>query len=673
MILTRKSRLSAGIVLGVAAVVAPLAGLSGPALASTPNPNTPEQVSSGVDAALLPGATVFGTTPSSTPETVSFILRERNASFLQTAVTEGIRSFLSVSQFASAYGQTPANVSALTSYLAHYGIKTTVYADDVDVSATGTAGEFDAALSVTQNQYHVPALPGGKGLNPIPAQTVHGTAQSPLLPYRLSNFVLAILGLSNYGPFTSQTAHVNTHYLKPQPTSSSACLALSGLPDACNLPSDFAANYGLNGLYSKGANGSGQTLAIVTLAAVDPAAPQYFWQNIAHIPSTGRSFTVQNIDGGPGAPSDIAGTGETDLDLEQSGSLAPGANVIDYQAPNTDPGFADAFFTAASQNTASTVSASWGESETVVKASILAGQEPSTFLAAFNEAFLEMAIQGQSGFLSAGDSGAYDASGDLGTTNLSVDTNADSPYITAAGGTTLPWTGTLTGPDGSATVTVPKQRAWGWDYLWPAIATINGETEAAAAESNIGGTGGGFSTVEDSAPLYQLFVTGTHNYNAVEYLTPTDYQTIVAGLTEPTAWNFNPTPSVTSGSGNGRAVPDVSADADPYSGYLLYSPAFAQAGQPVLEGGWGGTSFVAPQLNGSAAVIDSALGHRVGFWNPAIYGDAALGGGPFTELDQAGTSNDNLYYTGNPGERFNEAVGLGIPNLTGIESDYVRR
>ncbi len=89
-----------------------------------------------------------------------------------------------------------------------------------------------------------------------------------------------------------------------------------------------------------------------------------------------------------------------------------------------------------------------------------------------------MAAQGQSGFLSAGDSGAYDASRDLGTTNLSVDTSADSPYITAAGGTTLPWTGTLTGPDGTATVTVPKQRAWGWDYLWPAIAKINGESEA---------------------------------------------------------------------------------------------------------------------------------------------------------------------------------------------------
>ena len=200
----RKTRLSAAVVLGVAAVMTPLAGLAGPASAATPSPNTPEQVASGIDVAKVPGATVFGNTPASTPETVSFILRERNQDILQANVINGVTRYLSVSQFASTYGQTPANVAALTSYLAHFGIQTTVYADNVDVSATGTAGEFDSALGVTQNQYHVPALPGAGGLNGIPAQDVHGTAQAPLLPYRLSNFVLAILGLTNYAPYANQ-------------------------------------------------------------------------------------------------------------------------------------------------------------------------------------------------------------------------------------------------------------------------------------------------------------------------------------------------------------------------------------------------------------------------------------------------------------------------------------
>lgn len=667
----RKARLSAAVVLGVAAVMTPLAAMAGPASAATPSPNSPEKVASGINVAALPGATVFGTTPANTPETVSFILREQNIANLQAQAINGFTKYLSVSQFASLYGQTPANISALTSYLAGFGIKTTVYADNVDVSATGTAGQFNQALSVTQNQYHVPAQKGADGVGGIAAQTVHGIAQAPLLPYRLSNFVLAILGLTNYAPYATHTDHVNTSVAKAQQGNSNSCIALTGLANACNLPSNFAANYNLNGLYAKGANGSGTTLGIVTLAAVDPGAPQFFWQNIAHVPNTGRTFTVQNIDGGPGAPSNAAGTGETDLDLEQSGALAPGANVIDYQAPNSDPGFADAFFTAASQNVADTVSTSWGEAETLVRALILAGQETATYLQAFDEAFLEFAAQGQSSFDAAGDSGAYDAFPEIGTTNLSVDTNSDSPYITAAGGTTLPWSGTLTGPDGSATVTVPSQRIWGWDYLWPAIAKITGVSEFDAAKANIGGTGGGFSS-DYGSPQYQQFVPGTHSFRAVQYLTPINPQTIVPGLVEPTDWTFNPTPSVTGGSGFGRATPDVSTDADPYSGYLLYSPAFAQAGQPVLQGGWGGTSFVSPQLNGSTAVIDSALGHRVGFWNPSIY--AAAGGfrSPFNPLNTASANNDNLYYTGQPGEPYNQGVGLGIPNLTALSADFTR-
>jgi len=665
MIRLRKTRLSAAVVLGVAAATIPLAALASPAKAATPDPNTPEQVATGVNVSHLPGATVFGTTPASTPETVSFILQERNSSTLRANVLNGVTNYLSVTQFASLYGQTPANIAALTSYLAGFGIKTTVYADNVDVSATGTAGEFDAALSVTQNQYHVPALPGG-----IPAQTVHGIAQAPLLPYRLSNFVLAILGLTNYAPYATHTDHVNTSVAKGQTGNANPCIALTGLANACNTPANFAADYNLNGLYAKGATGSGTTLGIVTLAAVDPGAPQYFWSNIAKVNRTGN-FTVQNVDGGPGAPNLNAGTSETDLDLEQSGALAPGANVIDYQAPNTDPGFADAFFTAASQNTADTVSTSWGEAETLVQAAVLAGQEPATYTAAFDEAFLELAIQGQSAFDASGDSGAYDASGEIGTTNLSIDTNSDSPYMTAAGGTTLPWTGTLTGPDGSATVTVPAQRIWGWDYLWPAIAKISGTTEFQAAEGNIGGSGGGFSQFY-STPQYQQFVPGTTSFHAVQYLTPIDFETIVPGLVEPTNWTFNPTPSVTGGSGHGRATPDVSTDADPYSGYLLYAPSFAQAGQPVLQGGWGGTSFVAPQLNGSTAVIDSYLGHRVGFWNPSIYAVAGKSTSPFNPLATASTSNDNLFYTGQPGEPYNQGVGLGTPNLTALSADFNR-
>jgi kumamolisin len=659
MIRMRKPRLMAGILLGVGAVVAPLAGASGAAASSSTGPNTPTPVSAGISAADIPDITVFGNTPANTPVTVSFILKEQNIGSLEAQVDEGIphSNYLSVSEFAARYGQPTSNISALTSYLAGFGITTSVYADDLDVVATGTAGEFDQALTITEENVEVPQQRSIGGFGPVRAQKVYTNKQAPLLPYRLASFVTAILGLSNYGPYVS-TAVKPASETKPQQSSSNACVAEFGLTNGCHLPSYFANTYDLSPLYAR-ADGAGQSIGIVTLAAVDPGSPEYFWTNISHTNRTG-SLIVDNVDGGPGAPSAASGSVETDLDIEQSGALAPGANVIDYQAPNTDYGFVDAFFTAASQNVASGVSASWGLSETAIQYIIRTGQESAGYVQAFDESFLEMAAQGQSAFTSSADAGAYTASEDIGTTNLSADDPADSPYITACGATTLPGTSYLSGPDGNATATTTAQRIWGWDYLWPAIAQVNTVPLATAAESTVVGSGGGYSVYEPE-PFYQREVSGTADFHAVEYLTPTDYTQIAPGLTEPLEWNFNPTPPVTSGVGSGgRVVPDLATDGDPQTGYLVYGTSIGGLGE------YGGTSFVDPQMNGSTAVIDSYVGHRVGFWNPTIYTAAAAGYHAFTQLNTAGTSNDNIYYTGNPGQQYNQGIGLGLPDLTKI-------
>ena len=137
----------------------------------------------------------------------------------------------------------------------------------------------------------------------------------------------------------------------------------------------------------------------------------------------------------------------------------------------------------------------------------------------------------------------------------------------------------------------------------------------------VAGGGGGYSSFEP-VPLYQemLAQQGAANagsYSAVQYLTPTDYGT-VDGLYLPTQWTFAAAPTVEQGEGTGRGLPDLAVDADPFTGYLLYDPLAS----PTLQGGWGGTSFGAPQLNGAAALIDQAVGHRTGLWNPAIYGFA---------------------------------------------------
>jgi subtilase family serine protease len=636
-----------------------LIGVAAPASGATHPPSaTKVAVPQGIGTAALKNARVFGQTPASTPETVSFILKARNLSQLEANVQAGMPSgYQSVRQFASGYGQPDSNISALRSYLSSFGLSSTSDADGLDVTATGTAGAFDKALSVQQNQYNVPAVPARHGMAGRPAMTIHGTTDSALLPANLASFVLSVLGLTSYPTFASDAAH--TPHL-------SAGVRPSAVQTGSLTPEDFASQYNLSPLYKEGATGAGATIGIVTLASVDPATTEFFWSSVLGISTKANRITLDNVDGGSGPISDASGSGETTLDVEQSGALAPDSNIVVYQAPNTDFGFVDAFFAAASQNIADSVSASWGESETQIQASVASGMESSSYAISFDEAFLEMADQGQSGFLSAGDFGAYTAAEDLGTTNLSAGNPDSSPWITAAGGTTLPGTIPLTATDSA---TIPTERTWGWDWLWPHFADFGAPSEGAFAVTEPLGGGGGFSAIENT-PLYQQLVPSAYKFSATEYLTPIDPATVAPGLTEPTQWSFNPTPSVITGSGTGRATPDVSADADPFTGYEEY---FTFGDKPAtLEDGWGGTSFVAPQLNGSTALIDSLLGHRVGFWNPAIYAFALQHNSPFTPLDSASANNTNLFYTGTPGHIYNVGSGLGTPDLAVLARDFGR-
>ncbi len=660
---------------GVAVAVLGICLTLGTTAASAAGSDPMTSVAQGVNPAALPGSSVFGDTPPNTPESVSFVLRAQNLGQLESSVTAGLSHFLTVGQFAGAYGQSSSTIAALEAYLRSFGIQSSAYADHLDVVASGAAGQFDRALSIQQHQYHVPAYGPHGGRRGIPAQTVHGSPQAPQLPASLARAVLTVFGLSNYSPYTSNAQHADQQVIHPQTSSTQQCIQETGLPLACNTPEDFASHYNLTGLYHNGATGQGRTAAIVTLAALDPGAPQFFWKNVLGLKPSGRSVTTVNVDGGPGAPSDDSGSGETDLDAEQSGALAPGANVTVYQAPNTDPGFFDAFAQAASDNTADTVSASWGESEVLLKEAVASGTETPAYVTAFDEVFLEMAAQGQSAFDASGDEAAYDDYDEDGTTPLDVDTPANSPYITASGGTTLPFTGTVSSPDGSLSAAITSghaERAWGWDYTWAPEAKVLGEPLAEVAEdplNGVGGDGGGFSD-DEAQPSYQRGVSGTNAFSAVKYFTPIDVEDIGSGVFEPTAFAFNPNPPVVHGFGTGRAVPDLSTDADPLSGYLLYEPSFAAIGQPVLQPDWGGTSFVAPQLNGSTAVIDSYVGHRVGLLNPSIYRFATQRNSPFTPLDTTGTSNDNLFYSGTPGTVYNPSSGLGVPDLTALGQDF---
>ncbi len=428
----------------------------------------------------------------------------------------------------------------------------------------------------------------------------------------------------------------------------SSAASTTGNPLGSLTVIDFANLYDVQPLYARGLTGSGRTIGIITLASFTPTDAFAYWSALGLNVAANR-IQIVSIDGGPGAPSDYSGSDETTLDVEQSGGIAPGAKIIVYQAPNEDQPFLDAFATAIDANSAESLSVSWGSWEWFANLENDPVADPITgrtvgFSQAVHELLLRAAIQGQAVFAAAGDSGAYDVNYTsclLSVANscpatLSVDYPASDSLITAAGGTTLPGLQQFclnSECNPPFDITILHERVWGWDYL-EGLCTALGYHDPISCGIFPGGGGGGVS-VAFPEPLYQFGIPGTQLSQPGQE---------IFGYTLPAHYR-------------GRNVPDISFNADPNTGYVLYYTSDVSGFGEQNYGG--GTSFVAPQLNGVTALLDQSLHQRIGFLNPPLYFLALTGqayGGPNAPL-HAIAYGDNWFYHGSNG--YNPGAGLG--------------
>jgi kumamolisin len=606
--------------------------------------DTNQSIPQGVGSGVLNNTNYFGDLDPNTPVTIDIVMKLQNKNALAQFINQttdpnsrNFRHYLSPTDFARQYAPSDAQVLAIVSYLKAFGIQSTVYPDHLIVTASGTAGQFNKAFSIVLKNatYH--------------GKRFHATPQAPKAPSNIANDILCILGLSNYSDFHSNAIKRVDNGDTSTPTG------------PLNLtPQDLVSHYHVQPLYDKGATGAGQTIGIVTLADFNEQDAYDFWNQMGIHVKPSR-ITKVNVDGG----SDWNGYDETSLDVEQSGALAPQANIRVYVAPNSDTGFVDGFAKAISDNQAQQISVSWGESETAISYLVQQQLETPEYAEVFNQLYMQAAAQGISMFAAAGDEGAYDAvrefglsSGIPGAASLSVDNPADSPYITAAGGTTLPFHfhSSSTGLD----VRNDAERAWGWDYLWQYFDARGLNDPNDWVNRYLVGGGGGFSQFF-ATPDYQRGVPGVNRYTGVKQFTPT---------ADGSSLTRDAQPTIVTGTGQGRNLPDLSMNADPYTGYLVY---FSDPGAPGTNAGfatYGGTSFVAPQLCGLSALINSSDQTRVGFWNPQIYRFALQKTSPFTPLNTTGPTNDNGFYTGKPGTVYNQATGLGIPDIAKLADAF---
>jgi subtilase family serine protease len=581
---------------------------------------------------------------------------------LMTAVhTPGnakFHQFLTPAQFNQRFGPDPADVAKVIAHLSKLGLGVE-RSTSTTLTVTGSSEALERAFSVSLHTFEVPAHGRNFGYS------YHAPLTRPIVPEEISGSVMAVVGLD-----THPTLRPHHDFAPKGVTFPKKHIITNGGGTTTNPPgellvTDFAQYYDAAPLYNQNITGAGRTIGIVTLASFTPSDAFSYWSQVGLNVKSNR-IKIVNIDGGSGAPSDASGSDETTLDVEQSGGVAPGAKMIVYEAPNTNQGYADAFAKAVESNSADSLSTSWGFWEFYQSAEFSPVTDPSTgkknvgILQAFHELFVRAALQGQSLFASSGDGGAFDVNHDLGcnsestvtcSTPLTVDNPASDPAITAAGGTTLPGVqeyciNAACSP--TFNINVPTERVWGWDYLQPLCVAVGAPDPIQCGTFAVGG-GGGVS-FEFPIPLYQLLVPGVQ-------ATQPGQKWILNG-------DLDGVPAISTSLPShfpGRNVPDISFNADPQTGYLILYTS-DKDGLEVLEGG--GTSFVAPQLNGVTALLSESLhGSRIGLLNYPLYGLALSGQaykGSHAPLHVI-SAGDNGFYQGRNG--YAPAAGLGTMDI----------
>lgn len=594
---------------------------------------------------------VYRPTPVKANTTTSFdiFLKPNNLQeFFQQAMDVNtpdnlqFKNYLTPSDIQSKYGQPSPVTDSWKAYLKKHHLRTLVYGNGIQLTVTGKVKYIDKTFRVNMNTatYHNNPLQFGN--------------EKPAIPSKLANTVWTVLGMTDH----------NRNYVMPN---SNLLLVKKGNDYSfAGFTNRFVNQYDVQPLYDRGMTGKGQTIGIIAFGNIRKSNAYHFWKH-ENASTDMHRLTTKVIPGDMYKGNLVSlNEGETTMDVEYAGSVAPQANVRIYWVRSPYPtvmNMINAYATALNENNASSLSTSWGlfgssYLNLLVRHKVLS----SKYLDVLNFVLAQAAIQGVSSFVASGDTGALnvDVKGIAGNHllmdrsingNLPFDAN---PWITSTGGTTLPFDGNLPtkGNEKSlGNVSISSERSWGTDYIWPLIGNPDRLAKIPDRIDNLlRGSGGGFNQLT-STPTYQQGVPGVNTFNARNYVSNMNQFILGAPLVH--------------GIDSGRNYPDVSADADPETGYKIYFKTDGIQWPPS-----GGTSIVAPQYAAMAAVINSQPGRaRMGFWNAQIYQLARESDSPFHPLN-ATTDNSNLYYTGQPGTVYNQASGLGTTDFAKLAEDY---
>jgi kumamolisin len=360
----------------------------------------------GSERAAPPNSQLVGEIQKNETVRVTIVLARKSA-VPDASTSTTLRQHLSHTEFAARHGADPKDIALVEKFAKEFGLQ--VVGSNSHKRRVVLTGTADAVI----NAFSPDNLALYK--NERTGQTFRARTGTLKIPTELESAVIAVLGL-DLRPIAKP--HILVRKSTPGGGRRPAQMGTSFTPP------QVAALYN----FPTGVNGTGQTIGIIELGGgYSTTDLQTYFSNLG---VNQPNVTAVSVDGGQNSPGSDADA-EVMLDVEVAGSIAPGANIAVYFAPNTDQGFIDAITDAVhdTTNTPSVVSISWGGPEE-------AWSQQS--LTAMNAALQDGAALGVTVTAAAGDNGSTDGAGDG---KLHVDFPASSPFILACGGTTLQGSG----------------------------------------------------------------------------------------------------------------------------------------------------------------------------------------------------------------------------------------
>ena len=318
--------------------------------------------------------------------------------------------WLTPQQFGARFGVAQSDIDRVKAWLQQQGftIDTVMHSRNA-IRFSGSAAQVENAFRTEMHYYNVR---GEKHMAPSTALSV---------PSAMAGVVA---GLRNLDDFRPHAQHVPARRGFTSGSSGNVFFA----------PGDIVTTYDINPLYTAGVDGAGQTIAIMGQSFVEVSDIEAF-QNAAGLTVKDPNMVYVPGSGADGSAAINPGDeGESDLDLEWSGAIAPGASIVFVYTGNDQRfGVYDSAQYAVDNNIGNIISLSYSSCETELNA---------TNLTTLEGIFSQAAAQGQTVMAASGDQGSTACYGDTNLTTAQqeatvVNYPASSAYVTGVGGTEI--------------------------------------------------------------------------------------------------------------------------------------------------------------------------------------------------------------------------------------------